>query len=182
MTSETIAQSVLLGQIITFGMAKGIVVITFVLLFASGALSTNEPSSKLWLLGLLMLPLGLTAAFLVPKGLQSYGIARFRAFESVQERIASRNPKDRQAWVEWGDRERLPLPLATLCRAERQSRLVGQAILDGVGVCNAVFMVISNNPWPLVAIGIIVFGILAITPTQGRLRGYFETALDPRLS
>ncbi len=178
----TVATAVRVGQIITFALAQGVLLVAAVMTYLAlsndaGQQAQGEPQPEPviadgGLLGspdLLMLLIGLSiaaiccfAAVLIPSLIRQRAIDRFHASnESL--------PMPLQA------HDDLPPAARDLVQSRMTATLTSQALLEGAGMINAIFLLISPHLLYLVPIVIAVFGIVVQVPTVAKLLDWLDT-------
>lgn len=167
------------GQIITFALVQGVLVITAILfLFIKGeaaAVNPAAPNAPTAGGGDLVLPgIGIVAAvgacviaFALRTMLRRTSINKYRKTETKPQEIASQDAS-------------LTPAMRQLMKDSQVGTLIGQVILEGAAVMNAILMVVDDNIIHLVPIAILVAGIVIQLPTVGKKRQLAKTATDDR--
>ena len=171
--SGSLGSAVRTGQIITFALAQGLVVMAAILGFlgADGAPQGGQQAAADGLVlpgvGLLVTIGSCFAAALIP------GIVRRAAIAKVQAR---------------GEKIELPVnsdatmtrPIQHLAGSSQTATLIGQAALEGAATVNLIFMLLSGNFLLHLALaGVGLVGIVLLTPTIGKLQRLIEDAARP---
>ena len=155
-----------IGQIITFAFVQSILFITAIMYFMmDDPASTNPaaPSATPAGNGDMVLPgIGIVAAigacviaFVLTKMLRRTIIAKYRATEMNPQKVTSQDISLTPAMLQ-------------LMQGSQTGTLIGQAILEGAAVMNAILMLVDNNPIHLAPIAILVVGIVLQFPTVGK--------------
>jgi len=180
MQSTSIARHVRTGQIITFAMVQGMILLTAILVImqfsepaADPANDAREPAG--W--GQYVLPgivvvwtvTALIASFIVPSMIRNAALNRFHGDPDAPSSVP---PPD----------ETLPEPLARLLGADQVARIVTQAIYEGLGTVSAIFLLIDDQLGYLAASAIAVAGIASQFPSKTQIQHWLETALQNQRS
>ncbi|MGB7346137.1 MAG: hypothetical protein WBD20_18105 [Pirellulaceae bacterium] len=174
------------GMIITLAMVQGIVVITAIILYLTidndkldpnGAAQPRvaaEPTD--WLmpgLGLLFGLIACVAAFVVTRVMKSIAMNKFRQHNSLHSTPHSDIPRSD---IPRSGIQSTP-QVTQLLGALQTKTIVGQVILEGAAVINAVFMMIDGNLIHLAVIGILIAGILFQLPTVSKYQAMIDEAV-----
>ena len=163
--SGSLTGFVRLGQIITFALVQGVLFTTAIMYFmmddpaVANPVTNSPPAGN----GDLVLPgIGIVAAigacmiaFVLTKMLRRTIIAKYRATETTPQQVTSQDVS-------------LTPAMRQLMQGSSTGTLVGQAILEGAAVMNAILMLVDNNLIHLVPIAILVIGIVIQFPTVGK--------------
>lgn len=167
------------GMIITFALAQGVLIITAILYFfvMDGPASANPvgPNAPPAGNGDLVLPgIGIAAAvgacviaFVLRKMLRQTSINKYRATETNPQPLTSQDAS-------------LTSAMRQLMQDSQTGTLIGQAILEGAAVMNAILMMIDNHPIHLAPIAILLAGIVIQLPTVSKKRQLAKEATDDR--
>ncbi|KLU06556.1 putative transmembrane protein [Rhodopirellula islandica] len=158
------------GMVVTLGLATGCLFIG-VILGVIGSDDAPEGNPTLFvLIGVAALVFNTVLAFLVPAMLRSAAATRLKAAEGA---VASA-----RSWVQWPEREPMPMPLSRFCQADQTARLIGQAMLEGTAVINFVMMFLTRSPVNLMCAVVALVGVVAMFPTIGRMRTRIASVLE----
>ncbi|NNE01449.1 MAG: hypothetical protein HKN47_29400 [Pirellulaceae bacterium] len=173
------------GSIITLALAQGVVMIVAVLWFvgmsnrpvpdaADAAVPADvDPAAVdpavlggdgvLLAVGVGAAVLACIVAFILPR------MIRRAAIDQYQQATPAEQPNAKGAAV-------VTAPLRQLLGASQTATLVGQAVLEGAAVLNAIMMFLNHNWIHLVPIAILLLGILIQMPTVQRKRDWIAAA------
>lgn len=180
---DTLQQIARTGQIITFALAQGCLVIAVIFWFVNEKPDKVEAAGVYILIGSLAFVMCLIAAFFVPAMMRSHFIGVFRDLDLIRGlRETSATDRDsakaRDELIQWDPQSRLPDPVVGLLAGDQTARLVGQACLEGAGVINLVFWLLSASPIHLFFVVINIVGIISMLPTISKLRQMIDRALE----
>lgn len=179
---STVAAAARVGQIITFALAQGVLLVAAVMIYISlgsgtGRQAQDQPAPEpviqdSGLLGspdLLLLVLGF--AVIAISGLAAVWVPSLICLRAVERFQAAGEP--------------LPTPLQAhgelspaarrLVQRRMSATLASQALLEGAGMINAILLVASPHLLYLVPIAIAVFGIVVQVPTAAKLLDWLES-------
>lgn len=166
------------GQIITFALVQGVLVIAAVMYFfvmddpvVPNAAPNAMPAGN----GDLVLPgIGIVAAigacafsFVITKMLRRTIISKYQSTETNPQKVTSQDVS-------------LTPAMRGLMQGSQTCTLVGQAILEGAAVINAILMIVDNNLIHLGLIAVLVVGIVIQVPTVGKKWALAREATDNR--
>lgn len=177
----SVATAARTGQVITFGLAQGVLLIAAVLTYfavgndpqaAPGQPNPGPVVADDGLLGspdLVMLAIGLSFAalsFLAALWLPSLSRQRaIKRYQAAQESL----PLPLQA------NDELPPAARKLVQSRMTATLMSQALFEGAAIANALLLLISPHLLHLIPVAIGVFGIVAQVPTAAKLLDWLES-------
>ena len=174
-----------IGQMITFALTQGIIVIAGVFLFITVREDQEVAAPQVYMMiGAGAFAMSLVAGFLVPSLIRSQAMTQFRRAEEVVQMRSSSvmgdpNSQLRDEWIQWEADKSLPLPLNRLLAANQTSTLVGQAVLEGAAIINLVFFLLNGTFLHLILAAMCIVGILSMVPTVSRLRSLVARGVAP---
>ncbi|EMI54628.1 hypothetical protein [Rhodopirellula sallentina] len=178
----TLGQFVRLGQLLSFALASGIVTTSAVFLFL---ILQREPDAEQpnWIflaIGGGVFVASLVVSFLMRLMLKSNAASALRQTPEAEDVCgggAAASQSARDAWENWDADEPLPRPLIGFLSATQTSRLIAQAVLEGAAMINLVFTMLDGNVIHFVFAAFCLVGVIAITPTTGKVRSEIRSAL-----
>ncbi|OYP36671.1 hypothetical protein [Rhodopirellula sp. MGV] len=172
---SSISQTAMTGVVITLALASSVVVLSGILSYLT--LSDFPEDQPLFQFGgndLLFLIVGAAATILtVPIAAIVPQVMKKQATEQLRSADVDL-PRPLNADSE------LPVEAKHFLGAMQTSAIIGQALFEGPAMMNAVLMMIDHNFAHLIFVAIGLVGILAQTPTAGRLTAAIEDASMPR--
>lgn len=168
---ERTTQAVRTGQIITFALVQGVVLITAIMtwMVISGAedgdpiFSITDDSKIMLTVGFVVAVTAMAASYLLNFLSRSSAKAQFGGSGQVW------NPREENGGP-------MPAELQPLVGRFQTRTLIGQAVLEGAAVFNAVLMGVNENLLHLAFIIVLGIGIALQFPTMGKLVRWIEDA------
>ena len=178
----TIASTVRVGQIITFALVQGVIVVAAVMTYL--AFGNREVDQQLadaqdaadffampssaddWLLPALGIAVAVGAAvvaLVVPNLMRRSGIIDFRATGTSLD-------------VPVDPKQSLPWPASKLMGTYLTSKIVGEAVLEGAAMLNLVLLMLDQSVLHYVPIAALLAGIALQFPTISKAQHFLELA------
>ena len=149
------------GQIITFSLIMGVVFMAGILMVIG---KDGEPNSKpelfLWL-GVGLGCLACVASFVLSRVLRAQALSSFRQQASDADLPAA-------------DDKLVTPAVHQLLSSAFTAQLVGQSVLEGVAVVNAILMLLDHNLLHLAVIAVMIVGIALHVPTTAKRQELIE--------
>lgn len=173
--NATITQQARLGQILTFALVQGMIVIAAVMAFITFSQPEPEPPVEPVGVGAYVLPaivvfmiiMAFAANMIIVPMIRRVAIQRFHGDADAPNELP-------------GNEEPVGAPLARLIGADQAARVVGQACFEGGGTIAAVFMMMDRNPSYLIAVAVALAGIAAQFPSVTKIRHWLENVIQDR--
>ncbi|KAA5545329.1 hypothetical protein FYK55_06650 [Roseiconus nitratireducens] len=170
-TIATIRSASATGMTITFALVSGVTFITAVMIWmSSGSLQPGESWFRFDRQSVLLLGFG----FLVLLG--GAGAAFAIRILMTRQAMQQNPPTDQPLPQPLTDDATLPPWAQSLLGSVSASTIVGQALMEGPAIINAILLMIDDNLAHLVPIVLAVIGILLQTPTSSRYQRILEDA------
>ncbi len=172
------------GQMIASSLVFGLTIIAsvFVYLILSRDQPRGDDEPVYLLIGGGALGMSLISTLFVPRILRAKARDQLRAVASGADIHAEFGAAPQQPpsnLLNWEQQTTLPPPLRKFMADQQTAGLIGHALLEGAGMINAIFFLISENWILLVFVAVAILGILLQMPTVNKLRSRIRTALDP---
>ena len=172
--AQAIKGGIRTGQIITFALVQGVVVITAIMayLVVSGAedgqalfQTTGESLTNL-IIGAVLAVVAIGVCLAIRMVMRNQSMSRFQPLKKPFRLQDSKNSN-------------VPGTISNLIGAYHTRNLVGQAVLEGATVINAMLIMLSDNLMHLVPIAVLLVGIVLQVPTLGKVKQWIEDAQLP---
>jgi hypothetical protein len=172
------------GQMIAGSMAFGLTIIAgiFVFLLLSRDQPRGDNDPVYLLIGGGAFGMSLIATLLVPSVLRAKARDRLRAVATgteINNEFGAAPQQPPSNLLNWEQQTTLSPPLRKFLADQQTANLIGHALLEGAGVMNAVFFLLSENWMSLAFVALAILGILMQMPTANKLRSRIRIALDP---
>ena len=148
------------GQIITFSLIMGVVFMVGILMAIDSGEDKNARELFLWI-GVGLGSLACVVSFALGRVLRAQALSSFR------------NQSSGDDVLEVDDKVVTPAVHQLLSNAFA-AQLVGQSVLEGVAVANAILMLLDHNLLHLAVIVVMIVGIALYTPTISKRRELIE--------
>lgn len=166
---NTVGATVTMGWVITAALLGGVVLMTALMIYLAfsdppeegGWFRFGGDSMLLLIVGYVVFFGGVVGAIAARLFIQQQGIARFQARQrELPEPLDGDTP--------------LPAEAQHFVGSLMAATLVGQALLEGPAIANAILMMLESNLAHLVPIGLAAIGIVLQVPTRDRWVGLLE--------
>ncbi len=171
--SDSLIGSARTGQIITFAMAQGLLVMTAILTYMNLQGGTNTQPVGMWpgpggdillpAVGVLMAVGAWVAATIVPARMRRNAASRLKAKGETVDLPVHADVTITPAVGEF-------------LGASQSATIVGQALLEGAATVNLILMLLDGRLFYLALVAICLIGIVLLTPTAGKLQVHIENA------
>jgi hypothetical protein len=164
----SLLQHVRTGQVITFAMIMGLIMMVGILLTLSIDGDKGQADDK----NSILILLGIGAGFLAI--ITSLVLSRWQHRAALMALRANRAADDAIP----SDSQTVTSSVARFLGSSASATLVGQAVLEGAAVINAVLMVIDGNLLHLAVVAVMIVGMALQTPTIAKRRAAIESAFE----
>ncbi len=164
---SSIRAQVRVGQIITFALVQGTLLIAGIMVYMTLAQKpqVNNRATLFLAIGIMLAVGACVIALAVASTIRRLAVQRFR------------EQCDRESGNVSAESAASPAVNELLTRLQ-SSTLVGQAAMEGAAVANAVLLMLSGNLLHLAVITVMLIGIIWQTPTVGKRQSVIERALQ----
>ncbi|TWU07850.1 M48 family metalloprotease [Stieleria varia] len=159
------------GMIITFALIQGIVIVSAIMVFMvfsrrqpGDSLLGLDSDSMIWIvLGGGIALVSIIATVVLRAVFRSIAYGEFRGANVDPEVMRETNAS-------------VPQAVPKLIGAFQTRTIIGQAILEGAAMINAVLMFVNDNLLHVIPIVVLVVGVGLQVPTPGKIRDWIENA------